>query len=118
MSDGHLTLGLTPHGHLVTTIADDAPALEPARAQRVERSFACGSSHGLVHLRGTEVGDGQDVADEVVTSFEGLRKNLRSEHLRVTSETVPGTTRRGAVIPGRHGMYRASSLHQQSPSVT
>jgi non-specific serine/threonine protein kinase len=56
MTNGHLALSLTPHGRLASAVDDDAPALEPARAQRIERSFARGSGYGLLHLGAVEVG--------------------------------------------------------------
>ncbi len=55
-SDRRLTLCLTPHGRLTTIAADDAPTLEPERAQRLEQAFARGSGHGLLLLGAAEVG--------------------------------------------------------------
>ncbi len=47
---------LTPHGHLILTDVDDAPALEPALAQRLLEAFGRGSGHGLLRLGAGEVG--------------------------------------------------------------
>jgi SNF2-related domain/SNF2 Helicase protein/Helicase conserved C-terminal domain len=47
---------LTPHGHLVMAPSDDAPALAPEVAERLEVAFARGSGHGLLQLGAGEVG--------------------------------------------------------------
>ncbi len=47
---------LTPHGCLVLEPIDDAPALEPGLAQRLQEAFARGSGHGLLRLGAGEVG--------------------------------------------------------------
>ena len=47
---------LTPHGRLVLAPAEDAPALPPDLARNLQRSFARGSGHGLLHLGAGEVG--------------------------------------------------------------
>ncbi len=52
----HLTLALSPHGRLILTPSDDAPALDPALARRLLDAFALGSGHGLLQLGGAEVG--------------------------------------------------------------
>ena len=46
----------TPHGRLVLTAADDAPRLEAATAERLQKAFARGSGHGLLQLGAGEVG--------------------------------------------------------------
>jgi superfamily II DNA or RNA helicase len=47
---------LTPHGALALKPAEETPAMEPALAARLERAFARGSGHGLLHLGAEEVG--------------------------------------------------------------
>jgi hypothetical protein len=47
---------LTPHGHLVLSQSNDAPALEPGLARRLLDSFTLGSGHGLLQLGAEEVG--------------------------------------------------------------
>ena len=51
-----LTLCLTPRGRLLLGASDDAPELEVARAERIERAFARGAGHGLLRLGAGEVG--------------------------------------------------------------
>jgi len=51
-----LVPALTPHGHLVLTGDCDAPALDSALAQRLQKAFARGSGHGLLQLGAAEVG--------------------------------------------------------------
>jgi superfamily II DNA or RNA helicase len=46
---------LTPHGRLVLTPVDDAPALPADLLRRLEEPFARGSGHGLLHLGAAEV---------------------------------------------------------------
>jgi len=46
---------LTPHGRLVLTSAEDAPALAPDITHRLEKSFARGTGHGLLQLGAEEV---------------------------------------------------------------
>ena len=41
---------LTPHGTLALSAADDGPALDEARASRLEHAFARGGGHGLLSL--------------------------------------------------------------------
>jgi non-specific serine/threonine protein kinase len=47
---------LTPQGRLRLAAADDAPALEPALRDRLEKAFERGSGHGLLQLGAGEVG--------------------------------------------------------------
>ena len=47
---------LTPHGALVLTGTNEAPALEPAQLSQLEKSFAQGTGHGLLCLGADEVG--------------------------------------------------------------
>ena len=47
---------LTPHGHLSLAEEEDATALDAAVAQRLLKSFARGSGHGLLQLGAGEVG--------------------------------------------------------------
>jgi non-specific serine/threonine protein kinase len=56
LNELRLTLRLTPRGRLVLAAADDAPALETARARRIDRAFARGTGHGLLLLGAAEVG--------------------------------------------------------------
>src|SRR5262249_4648416 len=50
LNERRLTLSLTPHGRLVLGRSEDAPELEAARAERIERAFAGGPGHGLLRL--------------------------------------------------------------------
>jgi non-specific serine/threonine protein kinase len=52
----HLTPGLTPHGRLLVTTAEDAPAIEPALGERIRQAFERGPGHGLLRLGAAEVG--------------------------------------------------------------
>ncbi len=47
---------LTPHGRLVLGSSEDAPELEAALADRIERAFGRGPGHGLLFLGAAEVG--------------------------------------------------------------
>jgi non-specific serine/threonine protein kinase len=47
---------LTPHGRLLLEPTEDAPALPPDRAHRLQEAFARGSGHGLLQLGAAEVG--------------------------------------------------------------
>ena len=57
VSEHRLTPCLTPHGRLVLVQGDDAPAMEPALAARVEQAFARGAGHGLLRLGAAEIGN-------------------------------------------------------------
>ena len=54
-SDQCRTLRLTPHGHLVLDVSEDAPELEAAMSERLTRAFERGQGHGLLHLGAAEV---------------------------------------------------------------
>ena len=56
MDADSLTLGLTPHGHLVLTHDADAPHLDSALVDRLLQAFERGSGHGLLLLGADEVG--------------------------------------------------------------
>ena len=45
----------TPHGRLTLIQANDAPLLEAATADRLQKAFARGSGHGLLQLGAGEV---------------------------------------------------------------
>jgi hypothetical protein len=47
---------LTPHGLLTLRQTEEAPALEPARGERLARAFGRGAGHGLLCLGADEVG--------------------------------------------------------------
>src|SRR4051812_21115052 len=47
---------LTPHGALTLKPSDEAVALDAARGARIEKAFARGAGHGLLHLGANEVG--------------------------------------------------------------
>ena len=47
---------LTPHGLLILTQMEEAPALEPDQRLRLEKAFIRGSGHGLLWLGADEVG--------------------------------------------------------------
>ena len=49
-------LRLTPHGHLLAEVAEDAPALDEHVAGRLAAAFARGNGHGLLQLGAGEVG--------------------------------------------------------------
>jgi hypothetical protein len=51
-----LALALSPHGVLSLKPADDAPATDGAAYARIERAFARGAGHGLLHLGAEAVG--------------------------------------------------------------
>jgi len=50
------SLALTPRGHLLFTVADDALPLTGTLARRLESAFGLGSGHGLLELGAAEVG--------------------------------------------------------------
>ena len=50
------SLTLTPRGHLLFTVADDALQPPAALSRRLESAFARGSGHGLLELGAAEVG--------------------------------------------------------------
>ena len=50
------SLTLTPRGHLLFTVADDALQPSAALSRRLESAFARGSGHGLLELGAAEVG--------------------------------------------------------------
>ena len=50
------SLTLTPRGHLLFTVADDALEPPPAVSRRLESAFARGSGHGLLDLGASQVG--------------------------------------------------------------
>src|SRR3990170_2511680 len=54
--EGALAPVLTPHGRLILTQAEDAPALAPDLSRRLRQSFARGPGHGLLQLGAGEVG--------------------------------------------------------------
>jgi hypothetical protein len=47
---------LTPQGRLLVMAEDDAAALDPGLAERIQAAFAAGPGHGLLHLGSAEVG--------------------------------------------------------------
>jgi superfamily II DNA or RNA helicase len=47
---------LTPHGRLTLAEAEEAPPLNPALTERLQRAFERGSGHGLLQLGAAEVG--------------------------------------------------------------
>jgi superfamily II DNA or RNA helicase len=55
-ADEHIALRLTPQGCLVIDVANDAPELGPATAERISQAFARGAGHGLLRLGASEVG--------------------------------------------------------------
>jgi len=50
------SLTLTPRGHLLFTVTDDAVQPSAALSRRLESAFARGSGHGLLELGAAEVG--------------------------------------------------------------
>ena len=50
------SLALTPRGHLLFTVTDDALPPPPSILSRLERAFGRGSGHGLFELGASEVG--------------------------------------------------------------
>src|SRR5437867_12083860 len=50
------SLALTPRGHLLFTVADDASQLPATLYRTLEDAFARGSGHGLLELGAAEVG--------------------------------------------------------------
>ena len=50
------SLSLTPHGHLVLTPDEDAPPLQAALVQRLQKAFTRGSGPGLLLLGVDEAG--------------------------------------------------------------
>jgi len=52
----HLGLRLTPHGHLLSDQADEAPGLDAVTAARLVDAFARGSGPGLLQLGAGEMG--------------------------------------------------------------
>ena len=56
MSSASLAPVLTPHGHLILGPEPDAPPITEEQSQRIEKSFARGSGHGLLQLGAGEVG--------------------------------------------------------------
>jgi superfamily II DNA or RNA helicase len=54
--DRRHTLRLTPQGHLVLEVADDAPELDVATEERIAEAFAQGQGRGLFRLGAAEVG--------------------------------------------------------------
>lgn len=52
-----ITPSLTPHGRLLIMPQDDAPAIDAALGERIERAFERGTGHGLLRLGGAEIGE-------------------------------------------------------------
>lgn len=50
------SLALTPRGHLLLSVAEDADPQSSASLRRLERAFGRGSGHGLLELGAAEVG--------------------------------------------------------------
>jgi non-specific serine/threonine protein kinase len=55
LADLRLIPCLTPHGRLLLSPSDDAPALDPQFGERVQRAFVRGAGHGLLRLGAAEV---------------------------------------------------------------
>jgi SNF2-related domain/SNF2 Helicase protein/Helicase conserved C-terminal domain len=53
-----LAPALSPHGVLSLKPSDEAPAQDSVPYARIERAFARGSGHGLLHLGAAEIGTG------------------------------------------------------------
>jgi hypothetical protein len=56
LSDLRLIPCLTPHGRLVLSSSDAAPALDRQLGERLQQAFARGAGHGLLRLGAAEVG--------------------------------------------------------------
>jgi superfamily II DNA or RNA helicase len=83
-----LAPALSPHGVLSLKPSDEAPAPDTAPYARIERAFARGSGHGLLHLGAAEIGTGlppvlaywRDLGSRYVTalcSLPGLAEGKR-----------------------------------------
>ena len=51
-----LDLRLTPHGHLIAEVTEDAPEIDDGVAARLDHAFAQGSGAGLLRLGAGEIG--------------------------------------------------------------
>jgi superfamily II DNA or RNA helicase len=47
---------LSPHGHLLLAVEEDAPPLDSRLVERLEAAFGRGSGHGLLHLGSSAIG--------------------------------------------------------------
>jgi len=47
---------LSPHGHLLLAVEEDAPPLDSRLVERLEAAFGRGSGHGLLHLGSSTIG--------------------------------------------------------------
>ena len=88
---------LSPHGVLSLKPSDEPAVLEPAHAARLEKAFARGAGHGLLHLGAEEVGTSlsptlaywREMATRFITALcalPGLDAAQRKPHVPAPAE--------------------------------
>lgn len=94
---------MTPHGHLLLSSVDDAPAIDRALGERLQYAFGRGEGHGLFRLGAAELGEAlppefaywREFGSRFVTSLctrpePGPARETETETARETeTETAP-----------------------------
>jgi hypothetical protein len=101
-----LSLVLTPHGSLRLDRVEDELPLADELAERLEKNFARGSGHGLLHLDAAEAG----------TSLPPGLAWWRDFAMRFVAELCSlGETARRSVLPARSASELAALVDEAPP---
>ncbi len=104
------SLTLTPRGHLLFTVTDDAVQPSAALSRRLESAFARGSGHGLLELGAAEVGTvlpadfgyWRDFAARLVTAI-CMHPDLEGHHAAIPAPAIEELEALAAAAPPMTG---------------
>jgi len=112
------SLTLTPRGHLLFTVTDDAVQPSAALSRRLESAFARGSGHGLLELGAAEVGTvlpadfgyWRDFAARLVTAI-CMHPDFEAHHAAIPAPAIEELEALAAAAPPMTGAeYIAASV--------
>jgi non-specific serine/threonine protein kinase len=104
------SLTLTPRGHLLFTVTDDAVRPSAALSRRLESAFARGSGHGLLELGAAEVGTvlpadfgyWRDFAARLVTAI-CMHPDFEAHHAAIPAPAIEELEALAAAVPPMTG---------------
>src|SRR5438552_532210 len=104
------SLTLTPRGHLLFTVTDDAVQPSAALSRRLESAFARGSGHGLLELGAAEVGTvlpadfgyWRDFAVRLVTAI-CMHPDFEAHHGAIPAPAIEELEALAAAVPPMTG---------------